>query len=269
MQPSSLKIVCLAIFLFILIYDITSHADDYYERQKQLLMDYINSNDAKGVSRLVYTGVDLNMPSRGSRWIDFLHHPTTPLIAAVLVGNRFIVDTLLEAKADPNVRDESGRLPLTLAIKQNKPEIAKKLAVKTDLGLVDEHGDTPLIWAAEHAPDPLFIKILLDAGADPNAQNSKNGDTALIKASSNDDADIIRILLKARADPYIENKNHKTSMTIAQNYIQIDNPYFIGGFPLFPDGAPLLADSHFGAMRALGGLMRDEQRQECPQVLSE
>ena len=202
MRPSFLKIVCLATSLFILTYNITSNAEDYHDRYRQLMMDYIRANNARGVSQLIYTRVNFNIPSRGTGLLGFLYPPTTPLIAAVLTGNKFIVDTLLEAKIDPNVRDEYGRLPLTLAIKQNKLEIAKSLTLKADLSLPDEHGDTPLIWAAEHAPHPGFIKILLDAGANPNAQNSEDGHTALMKAVWNHQYSkiIVEMLLKAGAN---------------------------------------------------------------------
>ena len=81
---------------------------------------------------------------------------------------------------------------------------------------INEYGDTALIVAAENHCENA-VKLLLEAGADPNAVNS-TGENALIKAFwniyGNRDGPtveqvehIIRYLLEAGADVNLKNKN--------------------------------------------------------------
>ena len=296
-----LKIVCFITFLFVVTYNTTSNADD--EHNRRLLIDHIKGNNISEVNRLINTEVDLNAATRGTGLFAFSSAAHTPLTTAILWGRELIIDMLLEAGADPNIHDEYDRLPLMWAIKENKFHIAKILVARTNLNLPDEHGDTPLMWAAANAPYPRFIKILLEAGADPNTQNSKDGKTALMKAidnvhsemivkillkaeadpdtqdnrgetalmmaSRNNDADLIKILLKAKAAPYITNKNNETAMAIAQKM----HGNFVNNF--FPGidlgGAFLSVDNHLDAIRALNTNIHDrrQEQQECPRSLSE
>jgi ankyrin repeat protein len=76
---------------------------------------------------------------------------------------------------------------------------------------LDRHGDTPLIYAAsrhQHDIDKLYgiIKLLLEAGADPNIRGSK-GMTAIRWAVTNPSGDfrLVRLLLQHGADPRIKN----------------------------------------------------------------
>ena len=94
------------------------------------------------------------------------------------------------------------------------------LEAKTNLDLRDKYGDTPLIWAAKHAR-PEFVEVLLGYGADPDAQNSQNGRTALMNAieriwmNNNYSKDIVEILLKAEAYPNAQDTNGNTALILA------------------------------------------------------
>ena len=53
--------------------------------------------------------------------------------------------------------------------------VAACLASGADPNARNNHGATPLYWAATWSPNPAVIAALLDAGADPNARN-KHGE---------------------------------------------------------------------------------------------
>ena len=62
-----------------------------------------------------------------------------------------------------------------------------------------EKGDTALIWASLHAPDERTSELLLRAGADPNAENNRNG-TPLRLACTRGSVQKVRLLLENGAD---------------------------------------------------------------------
>lgn len=72
-------------------------------------------------------------------------------------------------------------------------------------------GNTPLLFAALYR-DPATVKLLLDAGADPNARNDA-GATPLMWAVAS--LDNTRLLLDAGADPNIKSDEGRTPLSIA------------------------------------------------------
>lgn len=100
---------------------------------------------------------------------------STPLMLAVLVRHLAAVEALLKAGADPNVRNLDGESPLRACVEEGDLTMAALLlnagAAKTidDWGLA-QFGYTALGIAASQLNLPM-IKLLLDAGADPNAQD--------------------------------------------------------------------------------------------------
>ena len=80
----------------------------------------------------------------------------------------------------------------------------------------DESSTTPLMLAAAFNPNPEVITILINAGADIQAQ-SGDGFTALMCAVNNQNPEGITTLLKAGADAKAKSKEGKTAFNYAQD----------------------------------------------------
>jgi ankyrin repeat protein len=106
------------------------------------------------------------------------------------------VKLLLQAGADVNVKNVFGHTPLTSAIASGYTEIIRLLiTVHTNIDLVntqDKEGVTILMQAASIG-DSEKVKLLLDAGADPNMKDNK-GQTALTYAQMSKNTEIVKLL---------------------------------------------------------------------------
>jgi len=88
-----------------------------------------------------------------------------------------IVDKLLAAGADPNMKAHNGTTALMLSLVMNHAEIVDKLlAAGADQNAQDNNGATALMGAARYGLIDMVDKLLA-AGADPMIQDS-NGKTA-------------------------------------------------------------------------------------------
>jgi ankyrin repeat protein len=103
-------------------------------------------------------------------------------------------------------------LPLAMVAARNATDLVRILLLqKHDANERDEHGLTPLMWAARTgAVDAM--QILLDSGADPNIRDIRNGWTALFHAIHKGQAGAVRLLLKRGVDP---NKAARTLRPLA------------------------------------------------------
>ena len=92
------------------------------------------------------------------------------------------------------------------------------------INISSDNGTTPLIWAVmNNTESGDIVKLLLDEGADVNAQRVSDGYTALmyavklVQSRQEDRAKIVEMLLKAGADVNIQNKRGKTALDFARN----------------------------------------------------
>lgn len=95
--------------------------------------------------------------------------------------------------------------PLHEAVSRlNLVEVERLLATPGySVNAVDYYGNTPLLYAAmesEDANNLIIIKLLLDAGANIDARDPKNGNTALHFAVINRSPSIVEILLSYGAN---------------------------------------------------------------------
>ena len=147
------------------------------------------------------------------------------------------VQDKIKKGADINARSKYGMTVLMYAAVSNKHSgfITVLLKAGADINAKDISGKTALIWAVapvmllEKSPPIIkalskpgpdanrkalrdVVKVLLNAGADPNARD-KIGNTALMYAAiGNKNPKAIKALLDAGADPKLTNKNGKTAL---------------------------------------------------------
>ncbi len=110
----------------------------------------------------------------------------SPLMLAVSLGSKEIVELLLEKGADPNQR----------AI----------------------YDATALIGAACIPNSQEIMAALLEHGADINAVRTSDGYTPLAAAVAEDRAENVRFLLEQGADPYIKNNFNQNAIELAYQY---------------------------------------------------
>ena len=126
-------------------------------------LHYAIESDSKSdlVSTLVRLGADVNAKDS---------HGTTPLHTATHKGCAGIVQILIEAGADANILTRQGDSPLRIAVSGeylNRFRILLPLTSEANINGYDRRGLTPLLIAAGNRDDKS-VKLLLNAGADPN-----------------------------------------------------------------------------------------------------
>ncbi len=114
----------------------------------------------------------------------------TPLHHAAANGQPDVVTRLLSEGADVNAQDDNGWSPLHFAAQARSESVANRLlSAGAQTELKDSYGNTAL-WRAvfESKGDGSVIRVLLEAGANPNtANNSKITPAMLARNSANYD----------------------------------------------------------------------------------
>ena len=182
-------------------------------------------------------------PNRQAREAD--GGELTPLIYAARAGSIDAARVLLDAGADVNQVSRYGWSPLLAATQNRNYQLGKFLIEHgADVNIANKGGWTPLYLATDNrnleggdyptrTPDMNdleFIRLLLDEGADPNAQLiestetrtvftnqwlDEDGATAFLRASQSGDVELMRLLLERGADPKIFTKLGVTPLAAA------------------------------------------------------
>jgi ankyrin repeat protein len=156
-----------------------------------------------------------------------------PLIDAIKSGDRAVVRTLLERRADANAAEPDGTTALHYAIRRDDIEtvdlliraganvkttnrygiaplhvaatlgsasiVEKLLAAGADPQTATPDGETALMAAARNG-DAASVKVLVARGANVHAAESWKGQTALMWAAAENNAEALKVLIEAGAD---------------------------------------------------------------------
>lgn len=177
------------------------------------------NNQSAIVELLLENGADVNSQGMSG---DFRE---TALALASEKGHAGIVKLLLVKKPDPKIRGFDtkilkavGDTALIKAVANGRIDIVQVLLDNGgDPNELGSSGKPVLCFAAEN--NPVIAKVLLDKGADVNAQIStgpNKGATALIGATFMGNAESVRLLLSKGARVSAKNHQGMTSLQIAQ-----------------------------------------------------
>ena len=218
----------------------------------------VTKNNTDLVTLLIDQNADVNsMTSRRQ----------TPLHIAAENHNDSVIQKLLKMKANVNLKDELGNTSLHLSVQLNQEVKPKKAGARADTSTINfqkcsvqtieafiDHGAAvnaennkcqTALWLACCDGQDTLVKILLDAGADPNITDkygdlslhsaicgycskdtlhelidhgahvnaaNNNGETAILLAACGAQGETVRLLLIARADPNIANADGDTCL---------------------------------------------------------
>ncbi len=187
-------------------------------------------------------------PKAGSVPMNFPRGGFTPLLFAARQGDIESARVLLDAGANPNLGDPDGTTPLIVAIINLHYDLAGMLIERgANVNAADAKGRTPLYAAVDmHTmdittrPTPktedkldsvALVRMLLDHGANPNAQLTKvlpprgvldgadrtlgEGATPFFRAAKSGDVLLMKVLLEKGADPKLTTKDGTTALAIA------------------------------------------------------
>jgi len=121
------------------------------------------------------------------------------------------VDLLLEARADPCRRSETGSFPLMLAAQHSNLKLARKLLqARAEINQQDTRLVTPL-HAAVHEDSAQTVQLLLMHKANVNAQDQVGQTPAFFAGSTT----VIAALVDAKADLHHLNKKGQSALHLA------------------------------------------------------
>ncbi|CZR48608.1 uncharacterized protein FPRO_04068 [Fusarium proliferatum ET1] len=167
--------------------DIPSHSSQFY-------FD-IGMDRRRVVKALIASGANPHMLG---------YEGNTPLHLAAISGDGDIIKMLLDRGADIRKSNESGHIPLILAIRHQRHTAYTELL---ELGTVDMCGEnrrTALIEAAS-VGDLTLVETLIGKGATVDFSDD-TGQTALMEASTRGHPQIVKLLLEKKSD--VNRKDH-------------------------------------------------------------
>jgi uncharacterized protein len=125
---------------------------------------------------------------------------STPVLWAANFNDADLVSRLLQAGANPNVRNQLGSTPLAeAAFNANTGMMKALLDAGADPNAAGPDGQTPLMIIARTSNEAA-AKLLLDKGANPNVKEAQREQTALMWAAASSQGAMMRELLARGAE---------------------------------------------------------------------
>jgi len=114
-----------------------------------------------------------------------------------------LTEFFLKNGLDPNAKDNRGYTPLHECCHNNRPPIHARLLIQAgaDVNSLNDRRETPLHLIASHGGE--ILRLLVEAGAKVNARD-RVGRTALVYAASDGSPADVKLLLDAGADPNLD-----------------------------------------------------------------
>lgn len=166
------------------------------------------------VKTLFAEGADLNRDAGGKGTALYLACETPGIADG---GARAaIVAFMLRHGADPEIACGPLRqTPLAAAVLANNGEkaVAEILKHPVSAETRDGQGATPLFHALQK---PAVLKLLLDAGANPDARHMEDARTPLMQAAQDGNAEAVKALLKAGANARLIDAHGRSALSWAK-----------------------------------------------------
>jgi uncharacterized protein len=165
----------------------------------ETLPDLINAGKRDAAVALIDDGTDVNQLA-----VD----GTTALHWAVYKKDLALVEMLLDEDAAPNIRNDYGATPMTVASEHGDYAIMKALInAGGDVESPNKEGQT-LLMAVVRTGNTKTAQLLLDKGANVNTTEAWGNQSALMWAASQQQPAMIKLLLAHGADANARSKNH-------------------------------------------------------------
>jgi ankyrin repeat protein len=132
-------------------------------------------------------------------------------------GHAEVVQMLLDAKTDVNLKNTEGSTALMFAAQNGHTELVQMLlGAKAEVNLQNQADITALMLAAFNGHAEV-VEMLLGANADVNLKNTQTyGFTALMFAAQHGHIAVVQMLLDANADVTFKDTMSRTALELAR-----------------------------------------------------
>ncbi|WP_039458752.1 ankyrin repeat domain-containing protein [Candidatus Jidaibacter acanthamoebae] len=181
--------------------------------KESLLLNAVSNGKIEEVKALINcvreqgSPIDLNVRDENGN---------SPLMIAIYLGYKDIVDLLICARVDKNASNEDGDTALIIAVRGGHKKIAEFLITTgADKNASNKDGDTALITALRNEHKSIAQSLIYNSRADINMSN-KDGDTALMISARKAYGNMVQVLIENEADVNLVNKKGETALMIAE-----------------------------------------------------
>lgn len=175
-----------------------------YILDKALISIAIKNGDLKSFNTLIEHRADIGLSN--DRMLK-----TTPLMHALTTKNHAIIESLLQAGADPEKQNLFGQSALHYVMDVDSLRLLFKYFPQLDINARDTFGNTFLSYTVKDSTDIFLVQEAINRGADVNTANPK-GCTPLHAAAQAGKEHFIEVLLANKADSAHADANDYTPL---------------------------------------------------------